>query len=175
MLGAHNSTKKGQVLTQDFMISIMIFSAVVVLIFHLINESYEKKSWSEENRIVVQDLMRRVDYMIRNPGIPMAWNSTTIRVLGFADEDHMINLTKFMMFKAMPYSRQKSLFGVGSYDFYIAIKNESNEIMRVNNEELYAGKLPDENAEFLIITKRFVYLVNESFKQVVIFEGGVWS
>ncbi len=176
MLRADSSKKKGQVLTQDFTVSIVIFSAVLVLTFQLMDISYEKKSWFETNQIVVQDLMRKVDYLVRNPGVPSGWNEDNVVVVGFADSDHMLNLTKLIMFKHMDYSKQRALFGVGGDNFYIALKNSSNDIIQLDGELLYAGKLPPADANMLLVTKRFVYITNDSTTKIpAILEGGIWK
>ncbi len=175
----HNMlSRKGQVLTQDFMISIVIFSAILLLSFQIMDASYEKKRWFEINQLMIQDLMRKVDYLIRNPGIPNGWNDDNVVVLGFADEDHVLNLTKFLLFMNMSYSRQRSLLATGGNDFYIALKNESEEIIMFENRSLYAGRLPQDNVEMLLVTKRFVYLrgISRTESRIpAILEGGIWK
>ncbi len=146
--------KKGQTMYTDFMLSVVIFSIILVAGIKLMQTAYAKRAWNMNLQQACRKAMRISDYLIRNPGVPKNWNVDNVIMPGFASSDHVLNITKINMFQKIPYSEERDLLGFGTYNFLINISDGEKSII--------IGKLPNKYSQMLLAVTRFVYLVNDS-------------
>ena len=92
-------TRKAQTLTPDFVIRFVIFLAILSMSINLWNIANEKNTWIYDLEDMQLKARITADTLITRPGEPKYWNNETVKFIGFADEDHILNKTKLISFK----------------------------------------------------------------------------
>ncbi len=115
--------RKGQLWTLDMALSMIIFmSAMLMLLFAWSYISADTVE-SQELKEMQFRSMTLSDSLIRTPGIPADWNESTVKVIGLAYDDSMLDGPKVDEFLNMSYAKARSLLGIQPYEFYFEIKD----------------------------------------------------
>ena len=111
---------KAQVWSLDFALSLIIF---MTSLFAVISVN------AMENQ-EIKDLQMKVlalsDSLIRTRGIPADWNESGVKVIGLAEDENVLNVTKVVLFINMSVNdndRLRGLMDIGLYDFYFEVKD----------------------------------------------------
>lgn len=114
------NNKKAQVLTPDFLMGLVIFTAVLFIGVSIWNISYEKSTWLYENKQMQKKALYISNILINTPGIPENWNTSNVIMAGLkkSNEDSL-DPEKLINFRLLEYSHSKTVLGLGSYDYYI--------------------------------------------------------
>lgn len=110
-------------------------------------------------------------FSVTSTGDPEYWNSNNVKVLGFFNSG-MINLTKFAQLKNIEYYTAKKIMGVGGYEIYIEITNETGSII---NGTYWYGIKENENANQIFYVKRLGLIDFNGNVTKAILNVGVWS
>ncbi|NOR85637.1 hypothetical protein GQ473_05970 [archaeon] len=125
-------TRKAQTLTPDFIISFVIFLAILTLSINLWNIANEKNTWVYDLEDMQLKARITADTFITRPGEPKDWNNETVVFIGFSDEDHILNKTKLISFKNLDYAKAKRLMNVGPNEFSLTITDKNNNIISLD-------------------------------------------
>ncbi len=141
--------KKGQMWTFDMALSLLIFfSALLTLLFAW---GYINQGIGETTEIKSAQLMALTvsDSMIRTGGLPDGWNATSVRVIGLAYSQGILDPGRVGEFISLDHEKARILMGILPYDFYFE--------MRDINGTLYANTTVPvaTNASYVIPVERY--------------------
>ncbi|MFH1126991.1 MAG: hypothetical protein ABIG84_00445 [archaeon] len=150
--------KKGQVLSPDFILSIVIFTAILFLSYTIWNISYEKSTRFYKT----EEMQRKAFYisnaLINTPGVPADWNTSDVMMIGLKNaDDDILDTEKILNFKLLSYSDSKALLGVGSYEYYINVTDPHSKPLKVGGAikgtaAVFARDAGDDIARSLLAT-----------------------
>ncbi len=119
---------KAELFSTDFIISIMIFLSILIIV----GVYYENLQTDIYDHNIRSDMQLKAitvaDVLATTSGQPEFWNITNVRTVGLFDSGNF-NATKFEQLKNMNYGIVKSMMGIGSYNFLISLKNESDYVI----------------------------------------------
>jgi hypothetical protein len=113
---------KAQIWSFDFAVSFVVFFMVLIPMLFLWNYV----NTQQLNQRIVDDVeikaLAASDALVRTAGIPQDWNGTTVRSLGLADEENVLNSTKVGYLLSMDYATLKGML-TGGYDFNLTFSD----------------------------------------------------
>lgn len=116
-------TKKAQVWSLDFIVSLMIFMAALIPLFFAWNyvnmQNQQQIMFGEAENQALQV----TDALVRTRGLPEGWDQTSVNVIGLASEENVLNATKVSYLLSMggsDYERTRAIM-TGGYDFFLNI------------------------------------------------------
>lgn len=166
---------KAELFSSDFLISIFVFlAAFLIITFYY--QNLQSDVYESNTRNDMYSRASKVSSLLaESGGYPHYWNSTDVKVIGLYDSGKF-NLTKFEELQKMDYQTVKSMIGTGVYDFFISLKNTTNDIIEkpgIPPVEYSYGMSPV-NAEQTVIIKRLGVVNLESNITKVTMEVILW-
>lgn len=150
----------------------MIFISVVIILgvyySNLQTDIYEQYSLNEMHRKAISVS----DTLVRTSGNPEFWNPSNVKVIGLFDSGKL-NITKFEQLKTMSYDIVKSMLGVGNYDLYLSVKNESGQLIE-SGGITYSFGSDLSNVKKAILIKRLGISEIEGEVKKIILEVILW-
>lgn len=127
----------GQTFMPDFLGSILVFALLITLFFSAWNSVLsDQTEFKQEDEMRLQG-RHTTTFLVSTRGDPEDWNSTNVRIPGFARPDQVIQAEKLEEFRDIDYERQKDL--MKAENFYLAIRN-SSMVVKYKGDELEFGK-----------------------------------
>ena len=111
---------KAQIWSFDFAVSFFIFFLALVpmlFLWNYVNVQQLDQRYLDEIQIKALDVS---DSLVRTAGVPADWNATTVRSVGLADEENVLNATKVNYLLSMNYNTLKSIM-TDEHDFSLTI------------------------------------------------------
>lgn len=152
---------KGQVNSIDFVISIFVFTAVLVFIISFwfvevrMAENTVHKERLSSTGIAVSDLM------VKSPGVPEDWEyyNQSPDVLGLASYPNVLSKGKIMNFTNMSYDESRDLLGIDTQYYFYIEDMEGNRLHEAGNSS---------TGEMSITMIRFALLEGEKVRVWVV-------
>ena len=153
------SSKKGQVVSYDFIISISFFFLILgFLLFYFYYYSSRTDDIREKN--FMNDLAQRVSNIFFDEGNPIYWNENNFLRIGLANNGK-INNTKLEILKNISYQKFLNSFKSGIFYIKLEIYNKSESLIYEYPNIGVSGK-------DIIKLERF-FILNESFGKGVVY------
>ena len=146
--------KKGMVLSTDFMVSAIIFFAIISLTYMTWNAIESKSTDFQHYKYLSQKAEYITELLVRTKGYPNEWNASTVRLPGLLDEDLYISNRKLDSLSAIDQSTLKSLWAINLYHYNLTISNSSATFYSI-------GEHVNDNATD-IVSKSRIILYNNS-------------
>jgi hypothetical protein len=163
---------KAELFSTDFIISVKIFLSILIIIGvyyeNLQTDIYDSKIRSDMQLKAIEV----ADALATTSGQPKFWNITNVKSIGLFDSGKF-NTTKFVQMKNMNYAAVKSMMGVGSYNLFISLKNESDYAIE-SNGTIYSFGLGLTNVKEAIAVKRLGIADFDGNVKKTIMEVVVW-
>ena len=160
---------KAELFSSDFVIGLFLF-LIGIVIFEVF---YYNLHTDINDYKVRDDLQSKVnsvaDVLVTSTGSPEYWDNNTVKVIGLFNSG-LINLTKFEELQKIEYYRAKRIMGIGGYDVYIEIRNETEDIIDGYSYGIKEG----EDAEQVFYVKRLGLIDFNGNVTKVILNVGVW-
>jgi hypothetical protein len=125
---------RGQILTTDFIVSIALFLAAL-LIFYLVWTNLSYSYWeSMADKDMQVALLAASDSLLLTPGAPVGWefgSQFSATSYGFATSPNMVSSAKIGALNlAMnsDYYSAKNIMGVGRFDVFITIERANDSV-----------------------------------------------
>jgi hypothetical protein len=148
---------KAELFSSDFIIGLSIF-LIAMGVFGLYYESLQGDVADYKIRNEIQNKAINIaDLLVTSSGDPQYWNSANVNVIGLYD-DGLINLTKFEELKNIEHYTAKRMLGLGGYEIYIEIRNETAPFGYAlqNNSVTYSfGNKSNENSLQVFYVERY--------------------
>lgn len=154
---------KGQVVTSDFMLAIIILMIVIGMAGSLWNRSMYLIA--EKNK---RTQMRRLglavsSMLVKSSGVPNDWDSDNVITIGLVDRPNVLNEDKILAFNSMEKSKIQDLLGIESFDF-------SFRVRAVNDTILFDyGTYPSGEIDVIVVRRLALYDT-----EPVYVEFGLW-
>ena len=151
----YSKNNKGQVITTDFILAMIILVFVLQIALSLWNNEIEDFRL-KERRIEMEKLALGItDMLVRSPGNPGDWENRNITeiTLGLAGEDHVLDIQKVSKLFTLPQDSVKKILGIENYDFFFAITFTNGEVI-----EEYGTSSAD--AKEVVVARRLVLYNN---------------
>jgi len=154
---------KAELFSSDFLISILIFFSVLsIIVFYYQNLQSDVYENNVRNDMYLKAI-NVASLLATSSGYPQYWDASNVEIIGFYDNGKF-NLTKFEEFKKIDYQEARKKLGTGVYNFFISLKNTTNQIIEKPGV-VYSHGLSASNAEQTVLVKR-LGLVNLDDKTV---------
>jgi len=157
-------SRKGQVWSMDFAASVVIFStALAMLLFawlYITSQSGQQTMFIEMESAA----MSASDSLVRQPGVPENWNSSSVTTIGLASSENVLNETKVSYFLDLENGTIKSLLGVGNYDFYFEVRYANGTLAQLFDGAWVAKGNYPENASIVVPSERYVIYMEKPAK-----------
>jgi len=164
---------KAELFSSDFVISILVFlCALVIISFYYQNlqsDVYESNIRNE----MFSKATNMASLLATTSGYPKYWNNTSVKVIGLYD-DGKFNLTKFEELKKINFNTAKTMLGTGPYKIYIALRNETDDVIE-NQGISYSYGIAPVNAEQVVLVKRLGIVKIEETSIKTTMEVILWS
>jgi len=120
---------KAEIFSSDFVMALTIF-LIAVSTFGIYYTSLQSDISEYKIRNEIQSKANNIaNLLLTSSGEPRYWSSTNVKVIGLYDSG-LINLTKFEELKKIEYYTAKKMLGIGGYEFYIELKNETGHVLK---------------------------------------------
>jgi len=115
---------KGQMFSSDFIFSIVLFTATLLLLLPLWNDVNMQIADAEAKKDLQLAATSISSLLVKTPGSPWNWTPGTVGSIGFSNTRQVMNLTKFEYLREINYTHAKSILGINQYNFSINITDE---------------------------------------------------
>jgi hypothetical protein len=150
---------RAQIWSLDFAASMVIFALTVGIVMFSWNYTIQNSADQVNLNILENDVMMISDTLIRMPGLPEDWDASSVRVIGLADEENILNKTKVTQFIGMDYNQTKSLLGIANHEFYFEIRHLNDSVMGINGTNITKGTDPTgQDASVVVPVERYVMI-----------------
>ena len=164
---------KAELFSSDFVISILVFlCALVIISFYYQNLQSDVYESSIRNEMFSK-ATNMASLLATTSGYPKYWNNTSVKVIGLYD-DGKFNLTKFEELKKINFNTAKTMLGTGPYKIYIALRNETDDVIE-NQGISYSYGIAPVNAEQVVLVKRLGIVKIEETSIKTTMEVILWS
>jgi len=150
---------KAQIWSADFVVSAVIFFTVLFLVMFVWNYANIQGAETLQLKDIESKALTVSDALIRAPGLPFDWNETTVRVIGLAAEENVINKTKALRFVNLTYIQSRALL-TGRYEFYFELTHVNGTVINESGINLTQGILPL-NPSVVVPVERYVLYDDE--------------
>lgn len=117
---------KAQVWSLDFALSLIIFMTSLFAVIFAWNYISVNAMENQEIKDLQMKALALSDSLIRTRGIPADWNESGVKVIGLAEDENILNVTKVELFINMSVNDNDNLRGlmdIGLYGFYFEVKD----------------------------------------------------
>ncbi len=158
-------SRNGQMFSSDLVASVVIFFFIVNLSLIIWNIAYENQTAFDDERQLRERVVRSTDILVRTPGYPQDWDESTVKLAGFATEDHVLDNEKLRAFNDTAYPTQQEIVRAGEYQYYLNISVDgSTAVLQEPGEPdlpLVFGNTSSVDADTAVVNRRSI-LVNSS-------------
>jgi len=145
-------SRKAQLWSLDFVVSLMIFLSAVVAVLFSWNYISANAAETQALKELQLKVMTLSDSLIRTQGLPVNWGNATVEVFGLAETENVLNATKLAILVNMStyeYDRARAILDLGAYDFYLEAKDLNGTVFGNTSKPLAS------NAGVVIPIERF--------------------
>lgn len=150
-------SKKSQIWFTDFVIGMLIFSFMLVTYYiYMANLPVGNK----DNIDLYIENSKTLSSALLSSGSPYDWNNETVEVIGIANKNYEVNVTKLIEFSNINYNQTKRYLGT-NYDYVMFFLNESGNVTNVGG--VCGIGLPDVNITYDIRSAYYYDNSGDSF------------
>ena len=147
-------TSKAELFSPDFIVGLSLF-LIAMTIFGLYYTAIQSDVGGYKTRNEMQNKANNIaNLLVTSSGEPKYWNYTNVRVIGLYDSG-LINLTKFEELNKTEYYTTKKMLGVGGYELYIELRNETNHLLKNDSLSYVFGKKKDKDVLQVSYVERY--------------------
>lgn len=128
MVYSTSHSRSGQIFTTDLVISTLIFFVIVNLSLITWNITQANTVMFNDERDLQNRVTRVADLVVRSPGYPTDWNTSSIQVIGFTARDHEIDNRKLAAFHQLPYTQQVHLMRTDHTNFSLTFSSDGHTV-----------------------------------------------
>jgi hypothetical protein len=163
---------KAQIWSSDFAVSAVIFLATLLVLFftwqYIVTQNEEQASLKE-----IETLALAIsDGLVRTPGVPDGWNSSTVNSLGLVSQENVLVDSKIQQLLGLDYDRVKRLLGAGQYDFQLLVKNLNGSIAQTLSGTNITYGLPPAGERMVVPVERYCMLNGNPVRLDLVFWSG---
>lgn len=152
---------KGQTFMPDYLASLLVFAVILAIfigMWDLMVVNQQKFEGSDNMR---SQAIYTTTFLVATPGYPDNWEepSESPTIVGFAQEDHVLDDDKLQAFRSLSYDEQRRLLQVENYQ--LSVYNSTDNLSLGGSELVFGDSF--ENAETVVPVERNV-LLNKSGK-----------
>ena len=145
---------KAELFSSDFVIGLSLF-LIAITIFGIYYASLQSDIADYKIRNEMQNKANNIaNLLVTSSGEPKDWDHTNVKVIGLYDSG-LINLTKFEELKEIEYYTSKRMLGVGGYELYVELKNETGYILKNDSLVYEYGMEKSESALQAFYVERY--------------------
>jgi len=121
------NNKKSQAFFSDFVIALLIFTAMIIIYFAYTTNLPNQDAGLLED--ILSDA-KAFSSSLTSSGYPNNWNANNVVRIGFTDNNNKIDNPKFNEFNKINYNKSKKLLGT-IYDYFLFFVNESDDLQNI--------------------------------------------
>jgi hypothetical protein len=155
-----HGNRKAQVWYIDFIVSVLIFTIVILIYFEYVNNLSKEEQSDLETMVMSAKI---VSNNLMSGGFPDDWNQSNAAIIGVVD-DERINSTKMERFYDMGHEQARIKFGIID-NYYAYLQDRNGQKINFGGKD-HCGEEP-ENPDKLVKIDRIVIYNNDMAKMVV--------
>lgn len=159
------SSKKGQMFGSDFIVSAVLFIAILAASIELWNLASAKYSGGDSNDLMMKKAISITDTLIKTEGVPKNWTDEpeeNIKLIGVSENvPQVLDSAKLAKLKTIGCDNLKSVWGISDYNVHIVFENSAGNTIQLNSGENLTYCPEQSNQKDLVPFKRLV-LINDS-------------
>ena len=149
-----DNARKGMSFSTDFMISAILFFAVVSLTY-MSWQTLESKSQDFQEYNYISDRANYItELLVRTEGYPGNWTPATVKLPGLLDNNQYISTKKLDSLSLIDSSYFKSMWALGDHRYNLTIYNSSSIH--------YSIGIPLDESASQVVSKSRLVLYNDS-------------
>ncbi|MBU1197067.1 hypothetical protein KJ765_00995 [Candidatus Micrarchaeota archaeon] len=164
--------------SSDFAIGLLVFLVVLALILPLWDNIRFHTVESANQRMIHSRALAVSDMLVRSPGSPSDWNETSVQSAGLANTEHLLNVTKVLLFMnalESDYYHIKSLIGIPRYDLNVSVTDANGTPLTIQGNETRFGRDSSSARDVISVTRIALLQWNETSRQIVNLNVVVWD
>jgi hypothetical protein len=151
--------RKAQAWSMDFAASVVIFITALAIAIFALNYTLNQNQQTIEMNVMENAAMSASDALVRQPGIPEDWNSSSVVTLGLASQENILNESKLQNFLSMDNDTIKTLLGIGNYNFYFEVRYPNGSLASLpNGEQIGKGDQPSGASTIIPVERYVIYM-----------------
>lgn len=158
------TNRSGQIISGDFIVSIVVFLFILVIIIPL----FARMSEESRERRFIEDVQTKLlfvsDSILKTTGTPDDWNSTNVKSIGLSNKDNRINRTKIARFMSLSSSDAKKFLGLEGLELNLSFYASGHHLM--------TGAAASPAAYFYVNDNSFFRSINNSGLVWDLYYGG---
>lgn len=107
--------KKTQINTLDFLIAVFIFSLALIYAVTSLNEAAQNALSETDYKYMMLSAIEVSEILVKNNGVPSAWNRSSVELIGLASGDRKISEEKVNEFCNMTQDDTRKIFRTQYY------------------------------------------------------------
>lgn len=107
--------KNAQINTLDFLIALLIFSLALIYAVTSLNESTQNAVSETDYKYMMLSAIGVSEALVKNSGVPSAWNRSNVELIGLASDDRIISEEKVTEFCNMTQENIRRIFRIPYY------------------------------------------------------------
>lgn len=107
----------------DLLISLVIFIIIITVGLVVWNSSYARISDLEATRNAHEKAYFITNQLIKTPGAPAGWDSTTVTQVGLADSQNVLGVSKWKELHKFSNFSLRDKLGAAAYNAYLELKS----------------------------------------------------
>ncbi len=172
-----NGSKKGQIFSSDFVVSIFLFTFILSLSILIWNNINDQISQREINSIAQTRLVSISTMLVETSGLPENWEDlgsvSEISQIGLATKGNVLSSSKILALKNLPYGNAMNILGLENERIYIVFIDANGNTLNENGEEMKFGLTPG-GSESLYTISRPVIIENVQKQTIGIMKVSLW-
>ena len=165
------------IFTSDFIVSLAVFVVVLAMAAPLWDGIRSQAAFSSLQKQTQADALTAADALVRGAGSPREWDAGTVKSIGLADEEHVLNATKARqlanMLKAGYYSA-KGIMGLAPYELNYSITSAGGSPVVLEGNETAAYSNASVSSAAYSIRRTALLQLNATHRQIVNLNLVVW-
>lgn len=114
-------SRNGQMFASDLVASVVVFFFIVNFSLLIWNLAYDTKTAFSEERQLRERVVRTSDLLVRTPGYPQNWTEDTVKLAGFATQDHVLSTDKLRSFNDTADDTQRRALRAQGNQYHLTV------------------------------------------------------
>ena len=126
--------RKGQAVSQDLMLALLVLFFLVGLSVQSFNDFSTKVREFDARWDLLEKPSLAAFRVLEGPGWPDPWNSSNVQVIGLSRVENVVTPAKFSALENMSNASLKTFLGVEGYHVFLNLTDINNATLRVAGE-----------------------------------------
>lgn len=121
---------KGQIFSIDLLLSVSVFLGVMTVGILVLDDVVTSQTRFNDQYQLQQRATQIADLFVRTNGYPTNWNSSSVEVIGFAKQSHVMNMSKFYQFdELMETGDAAAILQIHPWNIFMDVQQDGEDVV----------------------------------------------